>query len=216
MTECKVSITKTKLNMPKSKENSVGQKFDPNAEIKVLDLKTGSYLGPNQIGEILIKSDGVMKGYRNDAKATAAAIHNGFLRTGDLGYYDEDDYFYVVDRIKNIINFQALTVPPLEIENILLEHQAVKNVAVIARPHDIYGEVAKAFVVKKDGVCITEKELLEWYNGNTSPTDILPFLYFHIVDLVSTAKQLHGGVVFVKELPRSSRNKILKHKLTNI
>ena len=102
-----------------------------------------------------------MKGYLNNPEATARTIDaEGWLRTGDIGYADEDGYFYIVDRLKELIKYKGFQVPPAELEALLLTHPAIADVAVIGKPDEIGGEVPKAFVVT--GSELTEEEVLEF------------------------------------------------------
>lgn len=102
-----------------------------------------------------------MKGYLNNETATADAIDSeGYLHTGDIGFYDEDHYFYVVDRIKDLIKYKGFQVSPAELEGVLLLHEAVAEAAVVGIPDEKAGEVPKAFVVKKSGMEVTEEDLI--------------------------------------------------------
>jgi acyl-CoA synthetase (AMP-forming)/AMP-acid ligase II len=125
----------------------------PNTECKVVDLDTGTALGPNQQGELWVRGPQVMKGYLNRPDATAATITpNGWLRTGDVVSIDEDGYLFVVDRLKELIKYKGYQVAPAELEAVLLSHPAVADAAVIPSPDEEAGEVPKAFVVLKEPV----------------------------------------------------------------
>src|SRR6185503_9367062 len=105
-------------------------------------------LGPGQQGELWVRTDAMMKGYLNQPEATAASIDaEGWLHTGDVGYTDEEGWFYIVDRLKELIKYKAYQVAPAELEAVLLAHPAVADAAVIPSPDDEAGEVPKAFVV---------------------------------------------------------------------
>lgn len=106
-----------------------------------------------------------MKGYYNDEKSTRATIDkDGWLHTGDVGYYDEDEYFYIVDRIKELIKYKGYQVPPAELEAILLTYPGIQDAAVIGIPNDKTGELPMAFVVK-DNSNICEKDIIQYVNG---------------------------------------------------
>ena len=117
-------------------------------------------------GELCFKGNNIMKGYLGDEKATKAAIDDdGFLHTGDVGYYDEDEYFYIVDRVKELIKYKGYQVPPAELESILLTHPKIRDAAVVGLPDEIAGELPLAFVVKQPGVEITADEIIKYVNG---------------------------------------------------
>lgn len=107
-----------------------------------------------------------MKGYYGDAEATRSTIdEDGFLHTGDVGYYDEEGCFYIVDRVKELIKYKGFQVPPAELESILLTHPAIKDTAVVGYPDELAGELPLAFVVKQSGVNISSREVIQYVNG---------------------------------------------------
>jgi acyl-CoA synthetase (AMP-forming)/AMP-acid ligase II len=129
----------------------------PLTECRVVDPGTGNDLGPNERGEIWVRGPQVMQGYLNHPQATAAMLdHEGWLRTGDIGYVDDHGLFYIVDRLKELIKYKGLQVAPAELEAILLTHPAVADAAVIPSPDEEAGEVPKAFVVLKGEATTTE------------------------------------------------------------
>lgn len=108
----------------------------------------------------------VMKGYRGNAGATAAMIDsNNWLHTGDIGYYDQEGFFYVVDRLKELIKYKGMQIAPSELEHLLLTHPDVAESAVIGVPDEEAGELPKAFIVKKPGSKITESDLVKFIDG---------------------------------------------------
>lgn len=123
-------------------------------------------LGPNSVGELCFKGDLIMKGYCNDDSATATTIDKyGWLHSGDVGYYDEQGYFYIVDRLKELIKYKAFQVPPAELEALLLSCPGIKDAAVIGLPDEEAGELPTAFVVKQDGYDITADDITKFVNG---------------------------------------------------
>ncbi|KAJ8974588.1 hypothetical protein NQ317_014793, partial [Molorchus minor] len=127
---------------------------------KIRDPETGKSLGSNQVGELCFKGPMVMMGYYNDEKATRETFtSDGWLKTGDLGYYDDEKFFYVVDRLKELIKYKGFQVAPAELEAILIMHPCVRDVGVAGLPDELAGEVPVAFVVKETGAEITSKEL---------------------------------------------------------
>lgn len=194
LTETTMGITVTQADC--HKYGSIGI-VGPNMEVKVRDIETNRTLGPNEEGEICIRGAMVMKGYVGNAKATAETLDSeGWLLTGDAGYYDTDGYIYIVDRYKELIKYKAFQVPPAEIEAILLHHPQIKDCGVIGKPDAAAGEVPVAFVVKQKNATITE-------------ADVMNFVAEH----VSHHKRLHGGVRFVNEIPKSATGKILRRIL---
>jgi long-chain acyl-CoA synthetase len=153
--------------------------------------------GPDAIGEIAIKGHNVMKGYYNRPEATAEVIRDGWFRSGDLARKDEDGFYYIVDRSKDLIIRGGFNVYPREIEEVLMEHPAVSLVAVIGVPHDQHGEEIKAVIVKnKDHDDVTEDDLVAW-----GKDQFAAYKYPRVVE-------------FVDELPMTSTGKILKRELS--
>ncbi|XP_077286210.1 luciferin 4-monooxygenase-like isoform X2 [Arctopsyche grandis] len=172
----------------------------PGTTAKVVDLQTGESLGPYKEGELCFKGPLMMLGYVGDTASTQNIYDSeGWLHTGDVGYFDKDQYFYVVDRIKELIKYKGFQVPPAEIEAILLECSAVRDVGVVGLPDERAGELPIAFVVIQPGAKVTEKDLIKF-----------------VADRVSVPKQLHGGVRFVKEIPKNPSGKILRRELREL
>ncbi|RXG51821.1 Luciferin 4-monooxygenase [Armadillidium vulgare] len=136
----------------------------------------------------------LMKGYFNNQEATDNALRCGWIHTGDIGYYDEEEFFYVTDRLKNIIKVDGCQVSTSEIENELQKHPLVEECSVIGKPDSEHGEVPLAFVIAKEEV--SEEELQNFMK-----------------DKLSEFKQLKGGIKFVQSLPKSENGKILKREL---
>lgn len=139
-----------------------------NCDARVIDPDSGAELGPRQPGEIVMHGPTLFEGYLNNAEASAAAFIDidgkRFLRSGDLGYYDDDGYFYVTDRLKRMINCSGLKVWPAEVEAALYAHPAVQEVCVISARDSHRGETVKAVVVMRPSArgAITAHELAEW------------------------------------------------------
>lgn len=162
---------------------------------KVIGIESGAALGPNIAGELVFKSPGIMKGYVGDSESTKNIFDkDAWLHTGDIGYYDENHEWFIVDRLKELIKYKGFQVPPAELEALILSHPFVKDVGVVALPNDFAGELPMAFVVKQ-GNC-TENEIIEFVASQSSH-----------------AKRLHGGVRFVSEIPKNQSGKILRRVL---
>ena len=163
-------------------------------ELKIVD-ETGKQLPAGEVGEIIIRSKQVMKGYWNMPEETAKKIRNGWFYTGDAGYTDKAGYVYIHDRVKDMIVSGGENVYPAEVENALMKHPAVGDVAVIGIPHDRWGEVPLAIVVRKPDVAVTEDDIIAF-----GRTQLAGF---------KTPKQ----VAWADALPRNPSGKILKKDL---
>src|SRR6266566_1696568 len=193
MTETSPVTHSSPADPAKMKLGSVGPPA-PNTECKLVDPGTGGELGPNQEGEVWVRGPQIMKGYLNNAEATARTIDaDNWLHTGDIGYADEDGHFYIVDRVKELIKYKGFQVAPAELEAILLTHPAVADAAVIPCKDDEAGEVPKAFVVVK---------------SETSATAIMDF----VAARVSPHKKIRA-VEFIDQIPKSLSGKILRRVL---
>ena len=165
-------------------------------EVKLVDNEWKTIDGADEIGEIAIRGHNIMKGYYKRPEATAEVMKDGWLRTGDLARRDEDGFYYIVDRAKDMIIRGGFNVYPREIEEVLLTHEAVSLAAVIGIPHESHGEEIKAYVIKSPGAEITEDELIDWCQEQMAP-----YKYPRVVE-------------FAPELPMTSTGKILKRELS--
>jgi len=135
----------------------------PGTEARIVDVETGTRDLPlGEAGELVLRGPQVMKGYWNKPKETADVLRNGWLFTGDIARKDEDGYFYIVDRKKDLIIAGGFNIYPREVEEVLFEHPAIKEAAVIGLPDPYRGETVKAFVVMKDGASATTEEIIAW------------------------------------------------------
>jgi acyl-CoA synthetase (AMP-forming)/AMP-acid ligase II len=135
----------------------------PGVEIRIVDPDTGSDQPAGEVGEILIRGQQVMKGYWKMPDETAKSIDaDGWFRSGDAGYLDEDGYLYIHDRVKDMIVSGGENVYPAEVENVLMAHPGVADVAVIGVPHEKWGETPKAIVVRQPGVEVAEQEIIDY------------------------------------------------------
>ncbi|KAK7081080.1 hypothetical protein SK128_022643 [Halocaridina rubra] len=165
----------------------------PNTRAKVVNLSTGVSLPRGEEGELYIKSPVLPLDYHNRPEATSELFsEDGWLKTGDVAKYDEDGYFYIVDRIKELIKVKGNQVSPSELENYLLQHPGIADVGVIGVNDPRFGEKPRAYVVKKLP-SLTESDVIEY-----------------LKDKVAPYKQLAGGVKFVDELPKNPTGKLLR------
>lgn len=191
-------ITVYTINVKNPAAGSVG-KLLKGCYGKVID-ENGNALGPNQVGEICHKGLLVMKGYFKNPRATAESIDsNGWFHTGDLGYYDEDCQFFIVDRLKELIKYKGFQVAPAELEGLLLSNPKIKDAGVIGIYDEIAGELPMAFVVKQPNVEITEDEVKDF-----------------VAERISNSKWLRGGVKFIDEVPKNPSGKILRRNLREL
>ena len=173
--------------------SSVGPPI-PNTECMIVDVESGQPVGAGELGEVWIRGPQVMKGYLNNPEATAHTIdEEGWLHTGDIGYADAGSFFYIVDRLKELIKYKGFQVAPAELEGLLLAHPAVADAAVIPSSDEEAGEVPKAFVVKR---------------GELSGEDVMAF----IAKQVAPHKKVRR-VEFVDAIPKSASGKILRRVL---
>ena len=164
---------------------------------KIVDIETGQReLGVGEEGELIVQGPQVMLGYWKAPEATAEAIRDGWLYTGDIGWRDEQGYVTITDRKKELIKYKGFSVAPAQLEALLLEHPAVADVAVIAKPHEEAGEIPKAFVVPRTGYeNVSSDELMAWTNGK-----------------LATFKNVRE-IEFIDTIPRNPSGKILRRIL---
>eukprot|EP00252_Welwitschia_mirabilis_P026367 TRINITY_DN865_c0_g1_i1.p1 TRINITY_DN865_c0_g1~~TRINITY_DN865_c0_g1_i1.p1 ORF type:complete len:546 (+),score=73.51 TRINITY_DN865_c0_g1_i1:426-2063(+) len=167
-----------------------------NMEAKLVDIGTGKALPPNQKGELWVRGPSIMKGYLGNKEATEAVIDKeGWLKTGDLCYFDDDGFLFVVDRIKELIKYKAFQVPPAELEELLLSHPEIVDAAVIPYPDEEAGQIPMAFVVRKPGSRLSEEDVMSY-----------------IAKQVSPYKKIRK-VAFVDAIPKTPTGKLLKKDL---
>jgi long-chain acyl-CoA synthetase len=151
------------------KVGSIGLPF-PDTDAKIMDMETGEKeLGVGEDGELVVKGPQVMKGYWKMPEESALVLRDGWLYTGDIGKMDENGYFYITDRKKDLIKYKGYSVYPREIEDVIYEHPAVKICAVIGKPDPVASEIPKAFIVLKEGKTATVDEIKEFVNSKVAP-----------------------------------------------
>lgn len=184
-----------------SKQSSQGSVGIPmaNSQMKFLEIDkpNSAPLGARKIGELYIKGPHVMKGYLGRPQETKSCLtEDGWLRTGDVGYYNEEGLVFVTDRFKELIKVKGHQVPPAELEGVIRSYPGVLEAAVIGIPHETSGEVPRCYLVQKKGVTVDVKRLNEY-----------------VSERVAKYKELKGGVAIVDEIPKSPSGKILRRKL---
>lgn len=176
------------------KIGSVGIPF-PDVDVKIVSLEADETLPANEQGEIVLKSPTTMLGYYNKPDATAEALRDGWLYTGDIGYMDEEGYTYITDRKKDLIIVGGFNVFPREIEEVLYQHPQVKEGVAIGVPDEYAGERVKVFVVLKDGEKVSEESLLAYFREHL------------------TRYKVPSEIEIRQELPKSLIGKILRRAL---
>jgi long-chain acyl-CoA synthetase len=199
LTETSPCVTMDPIDSPRF--NSLGVPL-PDTDVKVVKVEGGEEeLPPGEIGELIVKGPQVMKGYWNLPTETANALRAGpdgepgWLYTGDIGFMDEDGYFHMADRKKDMIIAGGYNVYPADVEAALFEHPKVKEAAVIGVPDEYRGETVKAFVVLKEGESATEEEIIEFCREQMAP--------YRVPRMVE----------FRDDLPKSMVGKVLRREL---
>ena len=173
---------------------SAGKPY-PHVEVAVADPVTGEHLIGPGTGELLVRGPGVFAGYFRAPDATAGALRGGWLATGDLVHRDDEGYFRIVDRLKDIFISGGESVAPAEIEGVLFGHPAVADVSVVGVPDERWGEVGVAWVVVRPGVATDETDLLEFCASNLARFKV------------------PRHVQFVASIPRSASSKAMRRLL---
>jgi len=197
LTEASPGMTQTMYNEPsiQKKCETVGKAM-PGIEVKIVDAKTGEDLPPGQPGEVVCRGYNIMKGYYKMEEATAAAIDkNGFLHSGDIGVMDEDGYFAITGRIKDMIIRGGENIYPKEIEDFLHHLEGVQDVQVVGVPSKKYGEQPGAFVIPRPGADLTPQDIIDYCQGK--------------IAWFKTPKFVH----FLNEFPLTASGKVMKIKL---
>jgi long-chain acyl-CoA synthetase len=178
------------------KAGSIGLPI-PGVEVQVHDIKDQP-LPAGQIGEIAIRGPNVMKGYYHLPEATAQTIRNSWLYTGDLGYQDDDGYFFIVDRAKDVIIKGGLNVYPRELEEVLAAHPRIAEAAVVGIGDAMKGESIKACITPRDGEVMTRDEVIDFMRERVAPFKVPNLVEFY---------PLPAG------LPKNATGKVLKTEL---
>jgi long-chain acyl-CoA synthetase len=178
----------------KRKHGSIGIPF-PDTVAKVVHPETGEELPPGEIGELAVCGPQVMKGYWNNPEETDRVLRGGWLYTGDMARMDEDGYFYIMDRMKDMIIAGGYNIYPREIEEVLFEHPAIAEAVALGVPDKYRGETVKVYVVLKEGAKLEKKELEQWCRERLAAYKVP-----HIYD-------------FRDSLPKTLAGKVLRRKL---
>jgi len=193
LTECSPVCVENPYGRP-TKPGSIGVPI-PGFEARIVDERDRD-VPRGEVGELIVRGPGVMKGYLNQPEATAETLKGGWLHTGDLARQDEDGYIYIVDRKKEMIIRGGYNVYPREIEEVLYSHPAVLEAAVVGAPHADLGEEVAAVIVPRPGASPTADEIRAYVKER-----VAPYKYPRVVR-------------FVPELPKTNTGKILKRRIS--
>jgi len=192
-TECSPVTCCNPLDATKRKIGSVGPPL-PGVEMAIVD-ENDRFLPPREVGEIVVKGPNVMKGYWKDEESTREVLKDGWFHTGDLGYMDEDGFFYIVDRKKDLIIVGGANVYPREVEEVLLIYPGIAECAVVGKSDPLRGEVPMAFIVPQEGADIDCDALIKFLKG-------------HLANY-----KVPRQIRVVEELPKNVSGKVLKYIL---
>ncbi len=175
------------------KAGSVGKPV-LHTDVRIVD-REGNPMGPDEVGELCVRGGNVTTGYWNRPEATAEALVDGWLHSGDAAKYDSEGFYYIVDRWKDMFISGGENVYPAEVENAIYQHPAVAEAAIIGVPHPKWQEVGRALVVLKEGQTLIEQELIDFCQSKLA------------------RYKIPKSVIFVESLPRTAAGKVLKREL---
>ena len=185
-----------------NKPGSIGVPY-PDTEVKIVDIKTGKKSMPvGKEGEMLFKGPQVTKGYLDKPDETKKAIRNGWLYSGDIAYMDKDGYFFIVDRLKDLIITGGYNVYPREIEEILYEHPKIQKAAAIGIPDANKGEAIKLFVVPNEGTTIDSKEIMEYCKDK-----LAKYKWPATIEIRTSLPESTVGKILKKDLKKEEEDK---------
>ena len=190
LTEATMTSTKNFANRSSIRKwGSVGVPL-PFTQVKIVDPETGTEDMPvGEEGELLEKGPSVALGYLNRPEDTKEAFRDGWLHTGDLGTMDEDGFFYITGRKKELIKYKGYNIAPRMLEEVLYKHPAVYMCAAVGKKHEALGEIPMAFVQLKEGAEVTPEALMEFVNGRVAPYKKLREIRFiETIPLLATGK----------------------------
>jgi long-chain acyl-CoA synthetase len=168
----------------------------PDTDFKIVDTESGQQeVLPGEVGEVIIKGPQVMMGYYKKPEDTAKALKDGWIYTGDLGFFDEDGYLSIVDRKKDMVIASGYNIYPVEIDNVLFDHPKIAEACVVGVPDKYRGETLKAFIVPKEGESLSEEEVIAYCRERLA------------------AYKVPTTIEFLRELPKTTIGKILRREL---
>lgn len=198
LTESSGAATRT-IGPDEAKRYGTAGRLSENLEAKIVDPENGEALPPGKIGELWFRGPIVMKGYAGDDGATNATLDSeGWLKTGDLCYFDSDGFLFIVDRLKELIKYKAYQVSPAELEHLLQSIPEIEDAAVIPYPDEEAGQIPMAYIVRKPGTNITGAQIMDL-----------------IAKQVAPYKKIRR-VAFINSIPKNPAGKVLRKELINL
>ncbi|KAL8520169.1 hypothetical protein ACS0TY_010913 [Phlomoides rotata] len=198
LTETTAGITRT-IATDESRDTSANGRLVSNCQAKIVDPINGDNLPPSKPGELWIRGPMVMKGYVGDKEATAAMVDSeGWLRTGDICFFNSNGLLFYVERMKELIKYKGYQVAPAELEDLLLSHPAIVDAAVIPYPDEDAGQVPAASVVRKPGSTLIDSEIIDF-----------------VAQQVAPYKKIRR-VFFVDSIPKNTPGKVLRKELIKL
>ncbi|XP_042062191.1 4-coumarate--CoA ligase-like 9 [Salvia splendens] len=203
LTESTGGATRT-MGPDEAKRHGSAGRLSENMEAKIVDPETGEALPPTQRGELWLRGPSIMKGYAGDDAATAAALDSqGWLRTGDLCYFDQDGFLFIVDRLKELIKYKAYQVPPAELEHLLQSIPEIADAAVVPYPDEEAGEIPMAYVVRKAGSNMSAAEIMDYIEKQVAPYKKIRRLAF-----IDSIPKSPAGKILRRDLQRHALSKL--------
>lgn len=195
-TETSALVTGFSVNNLTAKIDSSGRAFDK-VQIKIID-ENGNEVRSNNEGEVLIKSDSLMKSYLNNPEQTSQVLRDGFYHTGDFGYFDDDGFLYITSRRTDLIVTGGENVNPVEVENVILSNSSVAETSVVGTDDEKWGQIVCAAIVLKNNFILSESDLKNYLKEKLAPFKI------------------PKKIVFINEMPTTSLGKIEKEKIREL
>lgn len=196
-----ISIENTRVGRNRSGSSGI---LCPGMESKIIQIESSKPLPPNQLGEIWVRGPNLMQRYFNNKEATDETVDKeGWLHTGDLGYFDEEGRIYVVDRLKELIKYKGYQVAPAELEGLLVTHPQIMDAAVIPCPDEEAGEIPMAFVVRKEGSSVAGEEVQSFI-----AKQVAPFKRIRKVAFIDAIPKAASGKILRRELRQKLRSKL--------
>ncbi|KAE9617269.1 hypothetical protein Lal_00034685 [Lupinus albus] len=198
------SIGSSTDSLEESRRYGTAGLLSPSVEGKIVDPESGEALPVNRTGELWLRGPFIMKGYFGNQEATASTLDSeGWLRTGDVCYIDNDGFLFIVDRLKELIKYKGYQVPPAELEALLLTHPDISDAAVIPYPDNEAGQIPMGYIVRKTGSSLSEKEVIDFV-----AKQVAPYKRIRRVSFISSVPKNPSGKILRKDLIKLATSKL--------